>query len=167
MPSSTFPSNHFISHILEILDFLSPVLRREIKCFTAREICQKVPLLFNRSAKEFAADISSILEPTIVFANEVILREGQTGDEMFFICSGVVEIFVSGSGQVASYVSIGDGCVSLVKSKMPSLFELIEATNSLLFATQVLWRGVGFAWSEADGLCQDQDAVLALPREEK
>ena len=104
-----------ISHIIEILDFLSPVLRREIKCFTAREICQKVPLLSNRSAKEFAADISSLLEPTIVFADEVILREGQTGDEMYFICSGVVEIFVSDSGQVASYVSIGDGCVSLVK----------------------------------------------------
>ncbi|KAL7536658.1 hypothetical protein ACHAXR_007315, partial [Thalassiosira sp. AJA248-18] len=93
----------------EIFDFLSPVLRREIKQFTGRDICRKVPLLSIPSSKDFAQDISCVIEPTIVFANEVIMREQTTGDEMFFICSGVVEIYVS-SFKCASYLAIGDGC---------------------------------------------------------
>ena len=95
----------------EIFDFLSPVLRREIKQFTGRDICRKVPLLSTPSCKDFAQDISCVIEPTMVFANEVIMREHTTGDEMFFIGSGVIEIFIS-SFRSASYLAIGDGCVS-------------------------------------------------------
>ena len=95
----------------EIFDFLSPVLRREIKQFTGRDICRKVPLLSTPSYKDFAQDISCVIEPTMVFANEVIMREHTTGDEMFFIGSGVIEIFIS-SFRSASYLAIGDGCVS-------------------------------------------------------
>ena len=97
----------------EILDFLSPVLRREIKQFTGRDICRKVPLLSNPASKDFTGEISCVLEATMVFANEVIMREQTTGDEMFFIHSGVVEIYVSSSSLPSkSYVAIGDGCVS-------------------------------------------------------
>jgi len=95
----------------EIFDFLSPVLRREIKQFTGRDICRKVPLLSTPSNRDFAQDIACVIEPTMVFANEVIMREQTTGDEMFFIGSGVVEIFIS-SSKSASYLAIGDGCVS-------------------------------------------------------
>ena len=95
----------------EIFDFLSPVLRREIKQFTGRDICRKVPLLSTPSNRDFSQDIACVIEPTMVFANEVIMREQTTGDEMFFIGSGVVEIFIS-SSKSASYLAIGDGCVS-------------------------------------------------------
>ena len=95
----------------EIFDFLSPVLRREIKQFTGRDICRKVPLLSTPSNNDFAQDVSCVIEPTIVFADEIIMREQTTGEEMFFICSGVVEIYVS-SVKCASYLAIGDGCVS-------------------------------------------------------
>eukprot|EP00804_Cyclotella_cryptica_P003159 CCRYP_013773-RB/>CCRYP_013773-RB protein AED:0.20 eAED:0.20 QI:2230/1/1/1/0.8/0.83/6/278/680 len=93
----------------EILDFLSPVLRREIKEFTGRDLCKRVPILSMKANKEFAGEISCCIEPNIVFANEIIMREKTTGDEMFFIHSGVVELFVSAS-QLLSYVAIGDGC---------------------------------------------------------
>lgn len=106
-------SNGKLHKEAEILDFLSPVLRREIKHFTGREICRKVPLLSTPSHTNFAQDISCVIEPTIVFANEVIMRESTTGDEMYFISSGVVEIFVSSIKNVA-YLAIGDGCVSCV-----------------------------------------------------
>ena len=95
----------------EILDFLSPVLRREIKQFTGRDICKRVPMLSMKANSDFAGEISCCIEPNIVFANETIMREKTTGDEMFFIHSGVVEIFVA-SSQFSSYVAIGDGCVS-------------------------------------------------------
>ena len=95
----------------EILDLLSPVLRREIKQYNSREILKKIPLLSNPACRDFAQEIACVLEHMIVFANEVIMREGTTGDEIFFISSGVVEIFLS-SIRYTSYVAIGDGCVS-------------------------------------------------------
>lgn len=95
----------------EILDFLSPVLRKEIKQFVGRDICSMVPMLSMKANTDFAGEVACCIEPNIVFANETIMREKTTGEAMYFIHSGVVEIFVSAS-QLSSYVAIGDGCVS-------------------------------------------------------
>eukprot|EP00568_Trieres_chinensis_P005541 CAMPEP_0183315870 /NCGR_PEP_ID=MMETSP0160_2-20130417/53091_1 /TAXON_ID=2839 ORGANISM="Odontella Sinensis, Strain Grunow 1884" /NCGR_SAMPLE_ID=MMETSP0160_2 /ASSEMBLY_ACC=CAM_ASM_000250 /LENGTH=83 /DNA_ID=CAMNT_0025481541 /DNA_START=29 /DNA_END=276 /DNA_ORIENTATION=+ len=59
--------------------------------------------------KDFAEEMTTVLEPTIAFQNEIILRENTTGDDLYFITSGVVEIFLS-SARNAAYVAIGDGC---------------------------------------------------------
>lgn len=93
----------------EILRMLSPILQREIKLFTGRDLTMKVPLLSPVANKNFAEEISIAVDPMIAFPNEIIIRENTTGDEMFFISSGVIEIFISGS-KSASYVAIGDGC---------------------------------------------------------
>ena len=98
----------------EILDLLSPELRREIKQYNSKEILKKIPLLSNPACRDFAKDIACVLEPMIIFANEVIMREGTMGDEIFFISSGVVEIYLS-SIRSSSYVAVGDGCVSFSK----------------------------------------------------
>lgn len=144
----------------EIFDFLSPVLRREIKQFTGRDICRKVPLLSMPSSKDFAQDIACVIEPTIVFANEVIMREQTTGDEMFFICSGVVEIFVS-SFKCASYLAIGDGCVSQHDSSFTYIFAF--ATHlSCFFSNTVLWRGFSLARRTTDSISQIKDSMHAL-----
>ena len=92
----------------EILDLVSPILRREIKHFTARDITVKVPIL-SVTHKNFAEEMTAALEPTIAFQNEIILRENTTGEEMYFILSGVVEIFLA-SAKNAAYLAIGDGC---------------------------------------------------------
>jgi CRP-like cAMP-binding protein len=93
----------------EILDMLSPILRREIKLFTGRDLTAKVPLLSTITNKSFAEEMSAAIDPFISFPNEVIIRENTMGHEMYFISSGVVEIFLPGS-KSASYVAIGDGC---------------------------------------------------------
>ncbi len=95
----------------EILEMLSPTLRREIKLFNGRELTIKVPLLSSVTNKHFAEEMSTVIEPMISFQNEVVIRENTTGDEMYFISSGVVEIFLAGTRNSA-YVAIGDGCVS-------------------------------------------------------
>jgi hypothetical protein len=106
-------SNGKVIHEEEILDQLSPVLRRDIKHFVGRDICKKMPLLSNPTHRDFAQEIACVIEPVIVFANEVILREGTTGDELFFILSGVVEIYVA-AFKFTSYNAVGDGCVSAI-----------------------------------------------------
>jgi hypothetical protein len=68
-------------------------------------------MLSMKANADFAGEVSCCIEPNIVFANETIMKEKTTGNEMYFIHSGVVEIFVA-SSQCSSYVAIGDGCVS-------------------------------------------------------
>ena len=95
----------------DILEMLTPILRREVKLFNGRDLAMKVPLLSSVTNKSFAEELTTVIEPMISFPNEVILRENTTGDEMFFINYGVVEIFITGA-QNSVYVAIGDGCVS-------------------------------------------------------
>lgn len=104
-------ANGKIQNESEVLDLLSPVLRREIKQYNSKEILKKIPLLSNPASRDFAQDIACVIEAMIVFPNEVIIREGTMGDGMFFISSGVVEIYLS-SIRYTPYVAIGDGCVS-------------------------------------------------------
>jgi hypothetical protein len=96
----------------EILDQLTPILKREIKVFTGRELTMKVPLLSSLNNQHFAEEMTTAIEPMISFPNEIVLRENTTGDEMYFIASGVVEIFLAGT-ENSAYVAIGDGCVSV------------------------------------------------------
>ena len=94
----------------EILELLSPILAREIKLFNGRDLTVKVPLLSSVTNKYFAEEMTTVIEPMISFQNEIVIRENTTGDEMYFISNGVVEIFLAGTN--SAYVAIGDGCVS-------------------------------------------------------
>ena len=118
----------------EILNMVTPILRREIKQFNGRDVTNKVPIFKSVANKDFAEEMTNAIEPTIAFNNEVIMRENTTGDEMFFINSGVVEIFVAGS-KSSAYVAIGDGCVSegsMVKNKRWLVSCLFTLTQSLI-----------------------------------
>ena len=92
----------------EILASVTPLLRREIVEHNNRDVLMKVPLL--RDGNEiFSSEVASVIKPIISFPDEVILRENTTGTEMFFISSGVVEIYVESASHM-TYVAIGDGC---------------------------------------------------------
>jgi len=95
----------------EILEMLNPFLRREIKHFNSRDLTVKVPILSSVTNKEFAEEMTNVIEPVLVFQNEVIIREKTSGDELFFISNGVVELYITGTKNIA-YIAIGDGCVS-------------------------------------------------------
>ncbi len=95
----------------DILNMLSPILRREIKLFEGRDLTAKVPLLSAVTNRNFAEELIAVIEPVMTFEDEVVFREDTTGEEMYFINSGVVEIYLSGLRNI-EYVAIGDGCVS-------------------------------------------------------
>ena len=120
----------------EILDMVTPILRREIKQFNGRDITNKVPIFKSVANKDFAEEMTNAIEPTIAFNNEVIMRENTTGDEMYFINSGVVEIFVAGAKNSA-YVVIGDGCVSVGRLAWEVWLE-----NCPIFCTCILSQSI-------------------------
>ena len=94
----------------QILDTITPILRREIQQFNGRSIATKVPMLSSLTNKSFAEEISTVIVPTIAFTDEIILRENTVGKEMYFIQSGIVEIFIARSTDNSAYLTIGDGC---------------------------------------------------------
>ena len=99
-------------HEDEIFNSVTPLLRREIKHFNGRDVAMKVPILSSVTNKSFSEDMTSIIEPMVAFIDEIIMREQTTGQEMYFINSGVVEIYLANAKRGA-YVAIGDGCVSV------------------------------------------------------
>lgn len=95
-------------------ELMSPLHLQEMKCVLAREVLQKVPLLSAPENKSFAKVLATLLKPRLVFANELIFQARTTGDTMWFISSGLVELFLSSSlPKDDPYLVIGDGCVSV------------------------------------------------------
>jgi predicted house-cleaning noncanonical NTP pyrophosphatase (MazG superfamily) len=94
----------------EILETITPVMRREIQAFYGRAISSKVPLLNSITNKSFAEEIAIELKPSYAFQDEILIKENTVGKEMYFILNGIVELFVSRSMDSSAYVTIGDGC---------------------------------------------------------
>ena len=121
----------------EILEHVTPLLRRKILSYKNREILDKVPLLRSTDNEIlFRQDISTCLKEEIVFMDEVILAEDTSGDTMYFIFSGVVEIFLNATVDL-TYVAIGDGCYFGEVSLMLDCKRTASArtkTQSLLYA---------------------------------
>jgi CRP-like cAMP-binding protein len=94
----------------EILGSVTPILRREIVSYKNREVLLKVPLLQDTEENEvFAHEVCTCLSSEIVFMDETVIREDTTGTAMFFIFSGVIEIFLNSAADL-TYVAVGDGC---------------------------------------------------------
>ena len=96
----------------EILDMVTPILRREIQEFNGRGVAEKVPLLSSVSHKLFANELGAVIQSTIAFTDEILMKEGTVGDEMYFVNSGVLDIYVNDE-KANAYCTIGDGCVSI------------------------------------------------------
>ncbi|KAH8085114.1 voltage-gated potassium channel [Aureococcus anophagefferens] len=83
-------------------------LRTEIASYNTRAVVSVVPLLAN-SPLRFTRAMTVDMSPTIYFARDLVVQEGNSGDEMFFISNGMAEILLRACGNVAIHV-ISDGC---------------------------------------------------------
>ncbi|KAH8060576.1 voltage-gated potassium channel [Aureococcus anophagefferens] len=92
----------------QILDSLNAELRTEIASYNTRAVVSVVPLLAN-SPLRFTRAMTVDMSPTIYFARDLVVQEGNSGDEMFFISNGMAEILLRACGNVAIHV-ISDGC---------------------------------------------------------
>lgn len=92
----------------DILDSLNAELRTEIASYNTRAVVAVVPLL-NNSPLRFTRAMTVDMMPTIYFARDLVVQEGNSGDDMFFISNGMAEILLRACGNVAIHV-ISDGC---------------------------------------------------------
>jgi len=72
-------------------------------------VADKIPMLSSVAHKFFAEELATVIQSTIAFTDEVLMKERTIGDEMYFINSGVVDIYLDDNKQ-RIYCTIGDGC---------------------------------------------------------
>ncbi len=84
-------------------DFLSGLpqgLQNEVSVFLKREILEKIPI-FREVSNEFLIEVSSHMRPQVCIPNETIFKEGDTGNEMFFVIRGNLQVF-SGDKKIST-----------------------------------------------------------------
>ena len=97
-------------------DFLPKCLRQELALHITREVVQKVPM-FSDCGIGVMNSISMMLTSESYLAGDVILREGEIANEMYFIALGQVKVMDDTSGEVLATIGKGGffGEVALIK----------------------------------------------------
>lgn len=108
-------SNHMYYDEEQVVRLISPDHLKEIRKFEALQLAKKVPMLADPANKAFTHALAEHLERTVVYPNQVIFEEHTVADRMYFISSGLVELYVP-SHREDNYTVIGDGCVCLANS---------------------------------------------------
>ena len=85
---------------------LPPSLRTEVYLYLNREIIEKVPL-FQGGNDDFIRSIVLEMRPVVFMPGDNVVRAGDSGDEMYFISRGTVQV-ESGDGKQV-YATLGDG----------------------------------------------------------
>lgn len=143
----------------QVLKLISPDHLKKIREFEALQLAKKVPMLADPANEAFKCALAKHLEQTVVYPDQVIFEVRGTSNTMYFISSGLVELYVP-SHHEDSYTIIGDGCVSL-RSLVSRSFVVPQAHWLFLFYS-VLWRSVPFTRYQAHHVRQGQDAVSSL-----
>ena len=97
-----------------------------------RDILERVPL-FKEGGPVVLHNLAMMLKPVVHEAGETIIREGDTGNEMYFVCRGQVEV-LDRAGKLLGTLSDGEffGEISLLLSQ-PRTASVRAATACNLF----------------------------------
>jgi hypothetical protein len=79
----------------ELLNMLPETLVTEILTFKTRDVVEACPLLKEHS-KGFQASVSNAIRPHIAFIDDAVFEENTSGQSIYFINSGVVQIVTKG-----------------------------------------------------------------------
>ena len=90
-----------------IMKDLPAGLRGEVSLFLKRDIIQKVPFL-NDARDDLIRDIALAMTPVVVAPGEYIFHAGETGDEMYFISRGRLEVVGTDGRTLLGVLSDGD-----------------------------------------------------------
>lgn len=79
----------------EIVSGLPAGLKREVSLQLKKEIVEKIPL-FKNTDEHFLMDISLVLKPCIAIPGEYVVKENDSGNEMFFVLNGELTLSKEG-----------------------------------------------------------------------
>lgn len=101
----------------DFLQSLPPGLKMEVSSYLKKEIVEKVSL-FEDLGEDFLDEISMMLESRIIAPGERVVKFGDTGEKMFFIVRGTLDV-LNAQGEVVAQLTDGDffGEISLFLSQ--------------------------------------------------
>jgi len=107
-------------------------LKNEVSVYLKREILEKIPL-FNGVSDEFLKDVSLYMRPIICIPNECVFKEGDAGNEMYFVIRGNLE--VTHAGKVLAVLKDGDffGEIALFNDQKKRTATVTSITYSDLY----------------------------------
>jgi CRP-like cAMP-binding protein len=88
---SEYSTDKILYNEEELLNMLPETLVTDILTFKTREVVEACPLLKEHS-KGFQASVSNAIKPHIAFADDPVFEENTSGQSIFFINSGVVQV---------------------------------------------------------------------------
>ena len=89
-----------------ILEELPYPLKTKLALQLHKEVIEKVPI-FQGSTPQFIEEIVMALKPEILPPNEYIIREGNWGNEMYFLKRGLVQVFSEKTGSIYRNMEAG------------------------------------------------------------
>ncbi|NEQ39748.1 MAG: cyclic nucleotide-binding domain-containing protein [Okeania sp. SIO3I5] len=89
-----------------ILEELPHPLKMKLALQLHKEVIEKVPI-FQGATSQFVEEIVMALKPEILPPSEYIIREGNWGNEMYFIKRGLVQAFSEKTGSVYRNMAAG------------------------------------------------------------
>lgn len=99
-------------------------LQNEVSLFLKRDILNKIPL-FKEIDEVFLREMSLHLRPMVYTPGEYVFREGDKGNEMFFVIHGKLEVISGDENKLKSTLTDGDFFGEIV------LFKNINRTASI------------------------------------
>lgn len=85
---------------------LSEPLHSEVSLFLHRQVVQQVPL-FHQCPADFLVAVVRALRPRVFMPGDFIVRAGETGESMFFITSGRVNVFAKNGTTLLAVLESG------------------------------------------------------------
>ncbi|KAJ3070788.1 hypothetical protein HDU98_006201 [Podochytrium sp. JEL0797] len=125
-----------VSGVSEFVLLLKNLAFKEISLQNTRVLIERVPFLRRQAGdgrdEIYIGRLATALRAQYYVTNDFITKQGDSGQDMFFILSGKVDVFVNGSKVVSLYNGAYIGEVALI-SKVLRTATVQAATPSVLY----------------------------------
>lgn len=157
----------------QVLEMLPPQYRADVSVELTKSIVESVPM-FAKTPEQFVRRVCQKLEPRLYQPDDVLMLQGDEGDEMLFILSGSVAVDVNGM-QVAvlgggSFLGegavVGDGFRNAT-CKAASFCRVYVLKKEDLEDIAKIFPGVMSTLREVSDARQKSNAIKLKEREEK
>ncbi|KAJ3347756.1 Potassium/sodium hyperpolarization-activated cyclic nucleotide-gated channel 4, partial [Kappamyces sp. JEL0680] len=116
-----------------ILSELNHPLRQHIALRECQDLIIKVPF-FKDADQQFLTQVVMILKINHFLSGDYIIEEGTTGEHMFFIGSGTVEVIVNGVSRAKMVPGTFFGEIALLFGRMKRTASIRAVSNCILYS---------------------------------
>jgi len=156
----------------DLLNELTPALKRNILNYTSTELLNLVPFIRDQMSESMRKQIASCLHTHIYMDGTNVIEEGSTGDAIYFIKSGIVEVWSKYQPNPVNLLTdgayVGDVAVLLSTEANPiRRTATVKPHGSTVVTTAVMHADDFLAVVEQDVELHEYLTFVAIQRKEK